>query len=81
MHLKLKVIGTSPCWLSRENEIWNAALAADPNFSIGNVHLLTVDGKNYSFDIKEARIPKDKICLMGWLSSDETMGRIAFEIQ
>ncbi len=81
MKLKLKVVGTSPSWYSHENEIWNATLVDDPNFSIGNVHLLIVDGKNYSFDITEARIPKDKICLMGWLSSDDTMGRIAFEIQ
>lgn len=81
MQLKLKVIGTSPVYQNHENEIWNATLVADPNFKIGNVHLLTVDGKNYSFDIKEARIPKNKILLMGWLSSDETMGRIVFELQ
>lgn len=81
MQVKLKIVGFSPIYQSHENEIWDAVLTDDPNYTIGNVHLLTVGNKNYSFDIKEARVAKHKLLLTGWLSSNEAMGRIAFEIQ
>lgn len=80
MNTTLKIIGSSPIYSNLEGELWNVFLRANPNYE-ANVHDLTVNGKNYLFEIKDCRVVKDKWVIMGWLSNDETVGKIIFEQQ
>lgn len=81
MKAKLKIVAFSPIWANHENETWETTIAADPKYKSGNVHYFFYDGKEYFFDIKEARIPKDKMILAGWLDGNGKAGKIVFEIQ
>ncbi len=80
MNTTLKIVGTSPIYSNLEGELWNVFLKANPNYE-ANVHNLIVDGKNYLFEIKDCRVVKDKWLIMGWLSNEETVGKIVFEQQ
>lgn len=80
MNTKLKVVGPSPIYQSMDGQIFDAFLQANPDYQ-GNVHDLTLDGKNYLFEIKNCRVVKDKWTIMGWLSNQETSGKIVFEQQ
>ncbi len=80
MNTTLKIIGTSPIYNNLEGELWNVFLKANPNYE-ANIHDLIVDGKKYLFEIKDCRVVKDKWVIMGWLSNEETVGKIVFEQQ
>ncbi|MBV6513615.1 MAG: hypothetical protein FMNOHCHN_03150 [Ignavibacteriaceae bacterium] len=80
MNTKLKAVGTSPIYQSMDGRVFDALLQANPDYQ-GNVHDLTLDGKNYLFEIKNCRVVKDKWIIMGWLSNQETSGKIVFEQQ
>lgn len=80
MNTTLKIVGVSPIYQNLEGELWNVFLQANPNYQ-GNVHDLIANGKNYLFEIKDCRVVKDKWIIMGWLSSEDTTGRIVFEQQ
>lgn len=81
MTTKLKIICSSPIWASHENEIWETNISADSRYTAGNVHSFIYDKKEYIFDLKEARIFRDKIVLTGWLDGNGAAGKIVFEIQ
>lgn len=81
MKAKLKLIGSSPAWESHINEVWETNISADSRYTTGNVHCFIHNGKEYLFEIKDARIPQTKILLLGWLTGEETAGKVIFEIQ
>lgn len=81
MKTKLKLIATSPSWQSHEGETWETTISLDKRYSAGNVHSFIYDNKEYVFDIKDLRVPKNKILLSGWLDGNGTAGKVIFELQ
>lgn len=80
MNTTLKIIGTSPIYANLEGESWEVFIRS-ANSHQNVFDLLVKDGPVYLFELKKLRPHNNKWLLEGFLSNEQTSGRIVFEQQ
>ncbi len=81
MNTTLKIVGTSPIYQNFQDELWEVFLRASQNTQDNIFDVLVKDGPVYSFELKKIRPINGKWLMEGFLSNEQTMGRIVFEQQ
>jgi hypothetical protein len=80
MNTTLKIIGTSPIYANLEGEFWEVFIRSS-SFHENIFDILVKNGPVYLFELKKLRPYNNKWLMEGFLSNEETMGRITFEQQ
>ncbi len=79
MNTTLKIVGFSPIYQNFEGETWEVFIQPSSHDNV--LDLFVKDGKQYLFELKKLIPANNKWILEGFLSNEETMGRIVFEQQ
>jgi len=80
MNTTLKIIGASPIYSNFEGESWEVFIRSSSSQDFV-YDILVKDGPVYLFELKNLRPHNNKWLLEGFLSNEQTMGRITFEQQ